>query len=66
VPSKPLEKDIETMVDQRVSEILDAEGPTAELSLEKIMLAFEGWVLPDHHLDVIRQRLGYWIQKKKK
>jgi hypothetical protein len=64
VRGKPLVADIVAMVNRTVSDIRQKEGPDAELTMEKIMPAFGSWVLPDHHLDVIRQKLEYWNVKE--
>ncbi len=52
--------EVRAAVEHRIVEILQTEGPEAELTIEKIMPVFEDWVLPDHHLDLIRERLAYW------
>jgi hypothetical protein len=62
---KLLVDEVRAIVDGTVAEILKSEGPGAELSFEKIMAAFERWVLPDHHLDVIRERLAFWQARRK-
>jgi hypothetical protein len=63
--SKVLVDEIRAIVDRKVADILKSEGPGAELSLEKVMAAFERWVLPDHHLDAIRERLAFWKGRQK-
>lgn len=62
---KLLVDEVRAIADRKIANILKSEGPGADLSLEKVMTAFERWVLPDHHLDAVRERLAFWKERQK-
>lgn len=56
-PQKPSEKEICKIADARIKELLKSG---AELKDEEVLASFSQWVLPDRHLELIRQRVERW------
>lgn len=60
---KPSEGEIPKMVDARIKELLKS-GP--EVKDEDVLAAFSEWVLPDRHLNLIRERVARWREVAKR
>lgn len=54
------EAEVRALADRHIKELIKTEGPL--LSEEAVMAGFRHWVLPDRHLEIIRERLERWKQ----
>ena len=54
---KPNEGEIRKMADARIKQLLKSGS---ELKDEDVLASFSEWVLPDRHLDLIRERVERW------
>lgn len=52
------EAEVRAMADARIKEYIKTHGPL--VSEETVLESFSNWVLPDRHLDIIRERLERW------
>lgn len=56
-PRKPSEDEIIKITDARIKELLKSGS---ELKDEEVLASFAHWVLPDRHLNIIRDRIARW------
>ncbi len=56
--SKPGDAEIRKLADARIRELLKTNGP--DVSEAAVLASFATWVLPDRHLEIIRERLERW------
>jgi hypothetical protein len=54
---KPNEGEIRKMADARIKQLLKSGS---ELKDEDVLASFSEWVLPDRHLNLIRERVERW------
>jgi hypothetical protein len=54
---KPNEGEVRKMADARIKELLKSGS---ELKDEDVLATFSEWVLPDRHLNLIRERVERW------
>ena len=60
---KPNEGEVRKMADARIKELLKSGS---ELKDEDVLAYFSEWVLPDRHLDLIRERVQRWREVAKR
>lgn len=54
------EAEVRAMADARIKELVKIHGPL--VTEEAVLEGFSHWVLPDRHLEIIRERLERWKQ----
>ncbi len=54
------EAEVRALADARIKQLMKTHGPL--VTEEAVLEGFSHWVLPDRHLDIIRERLERWKQ----